>query len=319
MEIFVECKGQLDTIHVQAEGTLRELKEKVFERTGVEPSFQQLYYLGSRVTNEDHTLSSYNIQSESKLILQVTPGACEELVKAMRSMGTVGELVGAIKGKHQDNLALIEGIKGVEKVTRLHYTATYGVWVDDAESATSTTLKASLASSTTSLSSSSVAVAVAGPGVRGHGHGWAASFKLLESEEEVVAGMALASIPVNSDYLTEVRYSTCSETINYELCDFSDVERLNGAMLPVVKDIQEFFSEAKGVPLLKAFLHNYVVLYRVLVRLSQALQSETSRFVKLQQMVDAVNHQLLELQDAGVEFDDNFSIAGSVPGSGVLQ
>jgi ubiquitin len=71
MQIFVKLKsGRVLTLEVECSVQVRAVKQRIYEKEGVEPSLQRIIFAGKELADE-RTLADYDIQKESTLHLIV--------------------------------------------------------------------------------------------------------------------------------------------------------------------------------------------------------------------------------------------------------
>jgi hypothetical protein len=69
MQIFVFIlNGRTITVDILAEDKISLLKEKIFDKEGIDPEYQRLFF-GGKTLEDDFTLNDYNVMKESTIHL----------------------------------------------------------------------------------------------------------------------------------------------------------------------------------------------------------------------------------------------------------
>jgi hypothetical protein len=79
MQIFVYLiAGKTITVDVLPDDTIFLVKEKIFDKEGIDPQYQQLYF-GAKYLQDDKTIKHYQILKESVIhILMRLPGGSNQ-------------------------------------------------------------------------------------------------------------------------------------------------------------------------------------------------------------------------------------------------
>ena len=77
MKIYIQTlTGKTLQLNVRPSNTIMELKELIQEKEGIPPDQQRLITKGMQLEEDSHTLSQYNIQRESTLVLVLKLSGC---------------------------------------------------------------------------------------------------------------------------------------------------------------------------------------------------------------------------------------------------
>ena len=108
------------------EAPIQELVDRIHANTCIAPEFQTLYFAGAPV-DVTKTFKDYLIREETRLYLQVLPGACDAVLLRVREGGvsSMQEALEVIEEVHSQTKEVCAAIEGVDSVKQYRYTAGY--------------------------------------------------------------------------------------------------------------------------------------------------------------------------------------------------